>query len=135
VAEAAGQAVLLSGDLALLHDSNGWLWFRQLSGSLTVVLIDNGGGGIFEQLPIRQDGSAEDFEQLFAMPQGVDQAALAAAHGVPSRQVSSAADLAPALSWALEQRRALLVLRTDRRADAIWRQDLRRMASRLVDHP
>ena len=53
VAEALGQAVLVSGDLALLHDSNGWLWRPQLQGRLGVVLIDNAGGGIFEQLPIR----------------------------------------------------------------------------------
>ncbi len=58
VAEVAGAAALLSGDLALLHDSNGWLWHRQLRGRLTVVLIDNGGGGIFEQLPIRHQPAA-----------------------------------------------------------------------------
>jgi 2-succinyl-5-enolpyruvyl-6-hydroxy-3-cyclohexene-1-carboxylate synthase len=133
VAAAAGQAVLLSGDLALLHDSNGWLWARQLlgqrSGQLTVVLLDNGGGGIFEQLPIRtQPETAMDFEQLFAMGQQLDQARLAACHGVPSRRVERADQLAPALIWALEQPLALLHLITDRRADAERRQALRRMA-------
>jgi 2-succinyl-5-enolpyruvyl-6-hydroxy-3-cyclohexene-1-carboxylate synthase len=147
VAEAAGQAVLLSGDLALLHDSNGWLWRQQLGGRLLVVLIDNGGGGIFEQLPIRPqdqgpqgsslppDSSLLDFERLFAMPQAVDQAALAAAHGVPSRQVDSWAGLEEGVAWGLEQPLALLVLRTDRRADAAWRLALRRMACSLVDSP
>lgn len=136
VAEAAGRAVLVSGDLALLHDSNGWLWHRQLSGRLLVVLIDNGGGGIFEQLPIRpQEPSPLDFERLFAMPQAVDQAALAAAHGVPSRQVDSWEGLEAGLVWGLEQPLALLVLRTDRRADAAWRQALRRMACSLADSP
>jgi 2-succinyl-5-enolpyruvyl-6-hydroxy-3-cyclohexene-1-carboxylate synthase len=136
VAEAAGRAVLVSGDLALLHDSNGWLWHRQLSGRLLVVQIDNGGGGIFEQLPIRpQEPSPLDFERLFAMPQAVDQAALAAAHGVPSRQVDSWQTLEAGVAWGLAQPLALLVLRTDRRADAAWRQALRRMACSLADLP
>jgi 2-succinyl-5-enolpyruvyl-6-hydroxy-3-cyclohexene-1-carboxylate synthase len=140
-AEAAGRAVLLSGDLALLHDSNGWLWHRRLHGRLLVVLIDNGGGGIFEQLAIRSPEPAHgepaplDFERLFAMPQAVDQAALAAAHGVPSRVLAGWDGLHAALAWGLEQPLALLVLRTDRRADAAWRQALRRMASSLVDPP
>ncbi len=130
VAEAVGAAVLLCGDLALLHDSNGWLWRRQLGGRLTVVLIDNGGGGIFEQLAIRpQQPAPLDFERLFAMPQAVDPLALAAAHGVPGREVAAAAELPLALSWALEQPLALLRLCSDRRRDAAARQALRRMAS------
>jgi 2-succinyl-5-enolpyruvyl-6-hydroxy-3-cyclohexene-1-carboxylate synthase len=137
IAAAAGRAVLLSGDLALLHDSNGWLWAQQRPSlfqgchpaQLTVVLLDNGGGGIFEQLPIRTEPeTAMDFERLFAMGQSVDQAQLAACHGVPSRRVETAAQLAPALAWALEQPLALLHVITDRRADAQQRQALRRMA-------
>ncbi len=136
LAAAAGPAVLLSGDLALLHDSNGWLWRSQLPAPLTVVLIDNGGGGIFEQLPIRPSASAPlDFERLFAMPQAVDPLALAAAHGVPGRQLTCAADLQPALAWAMEQPLALLVLRSDRQHDAERRRDLRRMAASLVATP
>ena len=67
-----GPTLLMSGDLALLHDANGWLWQQQLQARdarLTVVMVDNGGGGIFEQLPIRP---ALDFERLFAMPQALD---------------------------------------------------------------
>ncbi|WP_277874987.1 2-succinyl-5-enolpyruvyl-6-hydroxy-3-cyclohexene-1-carboxylic-acid synthase [Cyanobium sp. FACHB-13342] len=130
VAAALGQAVLLTGDLALLHDSHGWLWQGQLGGRLTVILLNNGGGGIFEQLPIRTTPEqALDFDRLFAMPQPVDHLALAAAHGVPGRRVEGGADLASQLSWALEQPMALLEVVTDRRADAARRQELRRMAS------
>jgi len=127
LAESLGQVVLVSGDLALLHDSNGWLWGQQLTGQLTVVLIDNGGGGIFEQLPIRPmpETGAIDFERLFAMPQRLDHRALAAAHGVPSRRVERLDDLAAALRWSEGQRLALLELRTDSRADALLRQRLR----------
>jgi 2-succinyl-5-enolpyruvyl-6-hydroxy-3-cyclohexene-1-carboxylate synthase len=132
-----GSLVLVSGDLALLHDSNGWLWMQQLAQRgvrLTVVLIDNGGGGIFEQLPIRADGPL-DFERLFAMPQAVDQLALAAAHGVPGRRLRDLAALPEALAWALPQPLALLELRTDRQADARLRQELRRRMAALHGGP
>jgi 2-succinyl-5-enolpyruvyl-6-hydroxy-3-cyclohexene-1-carboxylate synthase len=130
LAEALGSLVLLSGDLAALHDSNGWLWRPQLGGRLTVLLIDNGGGGIFEQLPIRTEPEgALDFERLFAMPQALDPSSLAAVHGVPCRRVANLDDLAPQLTWALAQPLALLVLGTDRRQDAALRQRLRKMAA------
>ena len=129
VAQALGQAVLITGDLALLHDSNGWLWRRQLRGRLTVVLINNGGGGIFEQLPIRlEDQPLLDFERLFAMPQDVDALALAAAYGVPARRLQQWTALERDLAWALEQPMALLEVATGRRHDAHQRQALRRMA-------
>ncbi|MDP4681459.1 MAG: 2-succinyl-5-enolpyruvyl-6-hydroxy-3-cyclohexene-1-carboxylic-acid synthase [Cyanobium sp. MAG_255] len=136
VAEAHGQAVLLTGDLALLHDSHGWLWQRQLKGRLTVILINNGGGGIFEQLPIRTTPEqALDFERLFAMPQQLDHLALAAAHGVPGRRVQQLAGLPAQLDWALQQPLALLELVSDRRADALRRQTLRRMAAQALMQP
>jgi len=130
LAEALGSLVLLSGDLAALHDSNGWLWRPQLGARLTVLLIDNGGGGIFEQLPIRTEPEgAMDFERLFAMPQPLDPCALASVHGVPCCRVANLAELAPQLAWALAQPLALLVLCTDRRRDAALRQRLRTMAA------
>ncbi len=126
VAHACGRAVLISGDLALLHDANGWLWRSQLTGQLTILVIDNGGGGIFEQLPIRPDPAAVmDFERLFAMPQPVDPVALAAVHGVPGRLCGGWEELERDLSWALQQPLALLRLVTDRRQDALLRQRLR----------
>ncbi len=128
VAEALGQAVLITGDLALLHDSHGWLWRQQLKGRLTVVLLNNNGGGIFEQLPIRiEPAHMMDFERLFAMPQAVDAIALAAAFGVPGRRPQQLADLEPDLTWALGQPLALIELITDRRLDASRRHELRRM--------
>ena len=129
VAEALGQAVLITGDLALLHDSHGWLWRQQLKGRLTVVLLNNNGGGIFEQLPIRMEpDQVMDFERLFAMPQAVDALALAAAFGVPGRRPQQVADLGADLAWALQQPLALIELITDRRLDASRRHELRRMS-------
>jgi 2-succinyl-5-enolpyruvyl-6-hydroxy-3-cyclohexene-1-carboxylate synthase len=130
LALALGRLVLLSGDLALLHDSNGWLWAQQLRSQgvqLIVIVVENAGGGIFEQLPIRPEpGAALDFERLFAMPQAISHPALAALHGVASCSLEDGDDLAAALRWAEEQPLALLEVRTNRQRDAALRQQLRR---------
>ncbi|MFM7652233.1 MAG: 2-succinyl-5-enolpyruvyl-6-hydroxy-3-cyclohexene-1-carboxylic-acid synthase, partial [Vulcanococcus sp.] len=136
----AGALVLLTGDLALLHDANGWLWRQQLEARgarLCVVLVENGGGGIFEQLPIRlgEHPQVMDFERLFAMPQPIDHRQLAQGYGVPSRALPCLDDLGEALAWGLQQPMALLELRTDRRADARVRQQLRRRMAPLSARP
>ncbi|MEY3751454.1 MAG: 2-succinyl-5-enolpyruvyl-6-hydroxy-3-cyclohexene-carboxylic-acid synthase [Cyanobacteriota bacterium] len=137
LALAHGQLVLLTGDLALLHDANGWLWCQQLASHgarLTVVLVDNGGGGIFEQLPIRA-GQTMDFERLFAMPQALDHTALARGYGIAARRLDALDQLADALSWALPQPMALIHCRTDRQLDALLRQQLRRRMAPLCTDP
>lgn len=133
LAEALGHLVLVTGDLALLHDSNGWLWSSQLRGQLLVVLVDNEGGGIFEQLPIRPpDSDVFNFDRLFAMPQAVDARALARAHGVPSQNVVWKEELEDALAWGLAQPIALLRVVTNRQADAARRRQLRTMAAERI---
>ena len=132
LARELGPLALLTGDLALLHDSNGWLLAAASAPPLLVLLIDNGGGGIFGQLPIPAESAAE-FDHLFAMPQAVDPLALARAHGVPSRQLACLEDLPHALEWGLDQRRPVLLrVCTDRIADAGLRQTLRREVEQVL---
>jgi 2-succinyl-5-enolpyruvyl-6-hydroxy-3-cyclohexene-1-carboxylate synthase len=52
VAQGSGPVVLLIGDVALAHDIGGLLAARRLELDLTIVLIDNRGGGIFDFLPV-----------------------------------------------------------------------------------
>lgn len=80
VAHDGKPAVLLTGDLAFLHDSNGLLIASKLRGSLTVLLINNRGGRIFENLPI--SGYEPPFEAYFATPQQVDFRQLCQAHDI-----------------------------------------------------
>lgn len=76
-AAGAGKTVALLGDLALSHDAGALLAARATD--LTVVVVNNGGGGIFGYLP--QAGLAE-YEKLWLTPQFLDFAALAKAYGV-----------------------------------------------------
>lgn len=62
--------ILLTGDLALLHDTNGFLISNHFQGCLIIILINNNGGGIFEMLPISQYENV--FEKYFATPQNID---------------------------------------------------------------
>src|SRR5207244_655034 len=51
-AHAQGPVVLLIGDVALAHDVGGLLAAQRLELSLTIVLLNNGGGAIFDFLPV-----------------------------------------------------------------------------------
>ncbi|ABB57465.1 2-succinyl-5-enolpyruvyl-6-hydroxy-3-cyclohexene-1-carboxylic-acid synthase [Synechococcus elongatus] len=115
-------SVLITGDLSLLHDSNGFLQRSQLQGHLTVVLIDNSGGGIFELLPIRDCGPS--FEPFVATPQTVDFAALCQAYGVDYQAIATEAELIKAIQTLPTSGIRVLHLFTDRRQNAAWRRAL-----------
>ncbi|MGF1604451.1 MAG: 2-succinyl-5-enolpyruvyl-6-hydroxy-3-cyclohexene-1-carboxylic-acid synthase [Thermosynechococcaceae cyanobacterium] len=111
-------AVLLTGDLALLHDTNGFL--HSLQGHLTIILINNNGGGIFEMLPIAK--FEPTFETFFATPQHVDFAKLCAPYGVDYQQVQSWEHLIECVNPLPTQGVRVLEVRCDRKTDAQWRQ-------------
>ena len=115
LARADRPTVLLIGDLALLHDASGLNGLADRRCSLTLVVVDNQGGGIFSFLPQASRLPAPRFEQLFGTPQPVDLHGLAAAHGIPSAETEAMADLAPALDEASAKGGVrMLVARTDR---------------------
>src|SRR5579883_326679 len=62
--------VLVIGDLSFFHDLNGLLAAHLHRLNLTIVLVNNNGGGIFSFLP--QAAYPEHFEQLFGTPTGLD---------------------------------------------------------------
>jgi 2-succinyl-5-enolpyruvyl-6-hydroxy-3-cyclohexene-1-carboxylate synthase len=99
-AASEGPTVALLGDLCFLHDANGLLGAVERGVDATLVVVDNGGGGIFSFLP--QAELPEHFETLFGTPQPVDVGALAAVHGIPVAEVDTAAGLEPALAAAAD---------------------------------
>ena len=115
------------GDLALLHDASGLNGLGGRPCSLTLVVVDNHGGGIFSFLPQAARLPPERFEQLFGTPQPVDLHGLAAAHGIPSAGLDTAADVAPALADATAAGGVqMLVARTDRRRNVDVHAELNR---------
>jgi 2-succinyl-5-enolpyruvyl-6-hydroxy-3-cyclohexene-1-carboxylate synthase len=81
VAKGGGRPTLLvTGDLAFLHDAGGLRAARELQTPLAILLLENGGGGIFSHLPVARH---EDlFETLFGTPHGCDLPAVSRASGI-----------------------------------------------------
>ncbi len=90
-----GPVVLLIGDVALAHDIGALLTARRTGLKLTVVLLDNGGGGIFDFLPIAQTDTVE--ERIYAThvstPTGLDFAQVATAFGFAHDRAQDVAGL------------------------------------------
>ena len=95
-----GRVVLLAGDLALLHDIGGLLGAAGCGVDLTIVVPNNGGGGIFSFLPVASAIPPSLFERYFTTPQQIDLGAALAGLGVAHRQVTHRAGLAEAVEAA-----------------------------------
>ena len=79
-AAAGARTLLLIGDVALAYDVGGLLAAKRHGLALTIVLLNNDGGGIFEFLPISGEGDV--FEEHVATPHGLDFAHAAALYGL-----------------------------------------------------
>lgn len=100
IAAASGKpTAVLIGDQAALHDCGG---LRALTGRPVVaVVMDNGGGGIFEHLPLAQALPEDLLARGWRAPPGVDFRALAAAFGLSYAEAADAGQLSAALARAL----------------------------------
>ena len=101
------KCTLVIGDVSFIHDTNGLNLLRTggMSPALTVVLINNSGGGIFNFLPIASEVPDEQFRPLWTTPQYVDIAGMCRAQGIPHMRVTNLAELETSLksSWDLNR--------------------------------
>ena len=110
------EVVLLLGDVTLAHDIGGLLAAQRLGLELTLVLLNNDGGGIFNFLPVSSQGAV--FEQHIATPTGLDFARAAGLYGCRHVQVTTLDELAGALMQALDGRGSTIIeVRTGRDAN------------------
>ena len=112
-----GPTVLLIGDVALAHDIGGLLAARRLGLALTIVLLNNDGGGIFSFLPVASQGDV--FTEHIATPHGLDFAHAAALYGCDYTLASDLATLEQAIRSATAQHASTTIIevRTDREAN------------------
>jgi 2-succinyl-5-enolpyruvyl-6-hydroxy-3-cyclohexene-1-carboxylate synthase len=124
-AAAAGARVVVHlGDVALAHDLGALLSASRLKLGVTVLLVDNGGGGIFDFLPVATQVDA--YEEHVATPTGLDAERVAALFGLEYERVEE-------LSAIREAPGALLHVRTDRAANvALHRRVHEAVAVRLA---
>jgi 2-succinyl-5-enolpyruvyl-6-hydroxy-3-cyclohexene-1-carboxylate synthase len=108
-----GSVVLLIGDVALAHDIGGLLAARRLGLALTIVLLNNDGGGIFHFLPVSTQLDA--FDQHVATPHGLDFSHAAALYGCAYERPATAGELRDAIDRGLASGSTTIIeVRTDR---------------------
>jgi 2-succinyl-5-enolpyruvyl-6-hydroxy-3-cyclohexene-1-carboxylate synthase len=103
------------GDLAFLHDHNGLLApTEERRPNLTLVVVDNNGGGIFSSLEQGSDDYQGDFERVFGTPPDQDLVAIAAATGWQTHSVTTNAELRAALAASATGTQVIVVRAADR---------------------
>lgn len=135
--EEPGRTVVVLGDVAAIHDMTGLAATRLRGMRLTIVVVNNDGGGIFGFLPLN-DGS-DAFERFFSTPHGMNFEHAAAQFGATWHSVDSA----DALSQALENTADgvhLIEVRTVRPRNreayrALWPELLRLVRNTLFEVP
>jgi len=124
---AEGRAWLLTGELALLHDLGGLLAAGRAGAELTIVCLDNGGGSIFDFLPVAEAADPEAYERHIATPAGVELERVAALADLPHTTASSPAEVAAAAAQP-----GLVEVRTDRAENVrLHREVVTRVAAAL----
>jgi 2-succinyl-5-enolpyruvyl-6-hydroxy-3-cyclohexene-1-carboxylate synthase len=126
VASAAGASValrervfLVTGELALVHDVGGLLAAARLGAELTIVCINNGGGGIFDFLPVAEAADPELYERHILTPTDVDLERVAALAGMRYALAGDSEELSAAA-----QQPGLVEVRTDRAENVRLHRDL-----------
>jgi 2-succinyl-5-enolpyruvyl-6-hydroxy-3-cyclohexene-1-carboxylate synthase len=109
--------VALLGDLAFLYDAGALLGAARRQLALTVVVVDNDGGGIFSFLPQAAALPAEQFERYWGTPHGVDIVAIAAAYGAETIEVADRSQLDGVLACAKQPGVRVARVRSDRAAN------------------
>jgi 2-succinyl-5-enolpyruvyl-6-hydroxy-3-cyclohexene-1-carboxylate synthase len=131
-AQASGRpTTIVTGELGLLHDIGGLAALRDVTTPVRIVVIDNGGGGIFHFLPQKSALDAEEFEPLFGTPRAVSVEKAAALFDLPYTRLESLDDLPTALASST----GLIEVRTDRQTNvAAHRRITDRVLAAIADH-
>jgi 2-succinyl-5-enolpyruvyl-6-hydroxy-3-cyclohexene-1-carboxylate synthase len=126
------KTVLITGDLAFYYDLNGLLASLKYSIPLTVVLVNNNGGGIFQMLPIAK--CEEIFEDYFSTPLNIDFSHFVKAYNGNFEVVSSWEHFRMAFSNSLNINEGISVIQvnTDPKASSLIRKDYWKRVGELV---
>ena len=118
---------VLTGELALLHDIGGLITARRAGAELTVVCVNNGGGGIFDFLPVAGSADPAAYEEHIATPVDIALETVAELAGMRHTPASTPDEVRAAV-----REPGLVEVRTDRAASVEQHRALyERVASRL----
>ncbi len=124
----------LLGDITLIHDMNGLLAIRRCGVPITLVLLNNDGGGIFQRLPVREIEPA--FRDYFLTPHGLDFAQAAAMYSLQYIRADDRDSFRQAFAEAVNSGdSALIEVRTDALHDLQRRAEIMRAISTSLGPP
>ena len=122
-------AYAVVGDLTFLHDTNGLLVGPdEPTPDLTLVVVNDDGGGIFTTLEHGAPERAADFERVFGTPTGTDLGAICRAHGIRHTRAPDPEALAAAVTTHPDGL-AVVEVRVDRGTHRQAHADLRALAA------
>ncbi|MBA6153681.1 2-succinyl-5-enolpyruvyl-6-hydroxy-3-cyclohexene-1-carboxylate synthase [Gelidibacter maritimus] len=101
------QTNFITGDLSFFYDSNA-LWNNYIPNSFRIIVINNGGGGIFRILPGHRD--TENFDTFFETKHNLNAQHLAEMYNFKYKKVSTLNDLKTALSSFYKESKAPKIL-------------------------
>jgi 2-succinyl-5-enolpyruvyl-6-hydroxy-3-cyclohexene-1-carboxylate synthase len=129
---AAGHRVTaIAGDLSVLHDATALAEIARLDIPVTVVALNNDGGGIFHFLSQASEVDDERFEQVFGTPHGLSLVAVSEAFGIPARRIEAEEELRDAVR-APGDGPLLVELHTDRTENVAVHERLRAAAAQAL---
>lgn len=134
-AAATGEATtLLLGDLSFFHDMNGLLTAKHYALNITIVVINNNGGGIFSFLP--QVNHKAHFEALFGTPLDIDIEDAVKMYGGTYQQPGDETELKTALNESYQYKGLSVVeVKTDRSENLNWHHEKwRQIETSLLTH-
>ncbi len=100
--------LLVTGDLAFVHDINGWLIENSTDLNLTILLINNNGGNIFNRI-YKKNLKEDDLKKLFLMPKEINWAKLAEGYQVKLKTVSNFKKLREAFEWSISIQKSVII--------------------------
>jgi len=108
IARVTNPLLLVTGDLAFLHDINGCLIENFDQVNLTILLIDNEGGNIFNRLHKNLLGE-EELKKLFIMHKDVKWENLFKSHQIPFKQISKINELEEVFEWSISNPNPVII--------------------------
>lgn len=126
------RTILITGDSAFYYDLNALLAAKKYKIPLTVIVINNNGGGIFEVLPVSKLGKV--FNKYFTAPHDLNFSPIVKSFGGNYSLISSWSNLKKEFNNSLKSKNfSVLEIKTDTRASLKLRETYWNEVNKVVE--
>jgi len=126
------RVTLLIGDLALLHDLNSLAMIKHSRQPITIVAVNNDGGGIFSFLPIA--AAPRHYEACFGLPHGLSFKSASAMFGLSYVKPTNMDELSHAYTAACQSKSSTLIeVVTDRKSNVREHREIQAQLKKIAE--